>query len=357
MLEASLRVRRGTFLLEAELRLEHGVTALFGPSGSGKTTLLHALAGLVRADSARIVLDGRVLDDARTGVRVPPHRRGVGIVFQDLRLFPDRSVRDNLLYGWRRVRPGRRRLPLSEVVEVLELSPLLRRRPAELSGGERQRVALGRALLAGPDLLLLDEPLAALDERLRRQILPYVRWVHESQGVPLIYVSHALPEILDLTDRMLVLRDGRVAAHGEVFDVLAKATVDPRDRSFSTESLLRVVVVRPHEEGDYVEARVGDQTLFLPFAPRSPGAVGRVAVRPEDVVLATSRLRGVSARNQLRGRVARISGLHGRLLVHVTLAEEAVVRAEVTEEARRELGLEVGSEVHCLIKTSAFRWL
>lgn len=356
MLEASLRVRRGSFVLDAELRLERGITALFGPSGSGKTTLLHALAGLVRPESSRIVLDGRVLDDDRAGVHVPPHRRGVGIVFQDLRLFPDRSVRDNLLYGWRRVRAGRRRLPLSEVVEVLQLSPLLLRRPHELSGGERQRVALGRALLAAPDLLLLDEPLAALDERLRRQILPYVRWVHESQGVPLIYVSHALSEILDLTDRMVVVREGRVAAQGEVFDVLARTTSDPRDHSFATESLLRVVVVRPHEEGDYVEARVGDQAVFLPFAPCSPGAVGRVALRPEDIVLATARLAGVSARNQLRGRVVRISGLRGRLLVHVELSPGVVVRAEVTEEARVELGLAKGAEVYCLIKTSAFRW-
>ncbi len=359
-LSAKLRLSRGAFTMDVEMALTAPITALFGPSGSGKTTLLHCLAGLVRPQAGRITLAERVLFDASTGSFVPARQRRVGLVFQDLRLFPHRSVEDNLTYGLKLVAAGRRRLELPDVIDAMELGPLLRRRPDEISGGERQRVALGRALLAMPDALLMDEPLASLDLKLRRQILPYLRWVQERLRIPIVYVSHSLPEILELTDQVVVLRNGRVCGHGEAFEVVGSALHGALDQTFSTDALVQVRVDVLHQESRWLRATVGGeqgQEVVLPFAPLAPGTLGKVVVGPDDVMLARDRLTGVSARNQLRGRVVRITSLHGRLLVHVQVGDDAVLRAEITQDALADLGIEVGHEIYCVVKTSAFRWV
>ena len=353
ILEARFLLQRGSFALDVDLQLDEPVTALFGPSGSGKTTLLHCIAGLLRPDRGRIAVSGRVCADG--SVHLPAHQRRVGMVFQDLRLFPHRSVRDNLLYGWRMV-PEARRLEPAELVDALDIGSLMERSARDLSGGERQRVALGRALLSAPELLLMDEPLAAVDVPLRRQILPYLRWVQEHTGTPVLYVSHSLPEILELTDNVVVLEGGRVVGQGEVFEVLGRTLRGEVGEPFSTETLLRVKVVHLHEEGRWLKGSIGDQEVILPFAALSPGTEARVTLAPDDVMLTRSVLQGVSARNQLRGTITRISGLHGRRLVHVKLGEEATLRAEVTQDALNELRLELNSDVVCVVKTSAFRW-
>ncbi len=355
-LRAKLQLSRGAFHMDVDLDLAAPITALFGPSGSGKTTLLHCLAGLIRPQGGRILLGDRVLFDSDTRRFLPPRRRRVGMVFQDLRLFPHRCVEENLRYGLALVPEGRHRLEPREVIEALELDPLLVRRPDEISGGERQRVALGRALLAMPDALLMDEPLASLDLKLRRQILPYLRWVQERFEIPVVYVSHSLPEILELTDQVVVLDRGRVRGHGEVFDVVGTALHGTLDEPFFADALVSVRVEALHQEGHWLRATLGGQAVVLPFARLSPGSLGKVVVGPEDVILARERLRGVSARNQLRGKVARITSLHGRLLVHVEIGD-AVLRAEITQAARADLGVEIGSEVYCVVKTSAFRWV
>ena len=354
-LALTVGIRRSDFELDVSLDFTSQITALFGPSGSGKTTLLHSIAGLERPSRGRIVLGDRVLFDSSSGVWVPPSGRRVGLIFQDLRLFPHRSVEANLLFGYRRGRSGQRHLAPSDVVEALEIGDLLTRRPNEISGGERQRVALGRALLAVPEILLMDEPLAALDARLRSQILPYLRWVHERMEIPIIYVSHALPEVLELTDQVVVLERGSVTGQGEVFEVLGQTQEGAS--SFDATSQVPVVVEWVHEEGEFIRARVGEQDLILPFAPVSPGQVGRVALRPEDVILARQKVSGVSARNCVHGVVERISPLHGRLLVHLRIGPEAVIRAELTRSALRELEVEEGVECFGLVKTSAFVWL
>ncbi len=356
-LRANFTFRRGDFELAVDLQLPPGIIALFGPSGSGKTTLLHVLAGLLRPQEGSLHLQDRCLSDADKGLFVQPHQRRVGLLFQDLRLFPHLSAGDNLLFGHRLAGAGREGPAPKEVVEALELGPLLQRQPAHLSGGERQRVALGRALLASPGLLLMDEPLAALDLQLRRQILPYLRWVQERWQIPIVYVSHSLPEILDLTEQMVVLGQGKVCGHGEVFDVLGQTLHGEQVEPFSTASLLKVVVGFSHEEGDYVRAVVGEQELTLPFKALSPGYAGKVAVGPDDVMLALQPLSGVSARNQLKGTVVRLSPLHGRQLVHVQIAEDAVIRAELTQNAIDDLGIQIGGQVVCVVKTSSFRWL
>lgn len=345
-LDVDIRLARGEFHLEAAFTTE-GITALYGPNGSGKSTLLHAIAGLLGSVDGRISISGREVG------ALPPERRRVGVVFQDLRLFPHLDVMANLRYGHRGAACGR--IEPATVVEALELGRLLPRRPQELSGGERQRVALGRALCAMPDLLLMDEPLASVDVAMRRQILPYLRWVHEHLGLQVIYVSHGLSEILELTEEVLVMADGRLCGHGEVFEVLGRT--QHATAALATESSVRVEVDWPDEEGDHVRALIGGQAVVLPFRPVSTGTIGQVVVGPEDVMLAKHRLDGVSARNQLAGVVDRVSELHGRLLVHVRIGDDAVLRAELTRSAAAELAIEVGAPVFCVVKTSAFRWV
>lgn len=212
MLELDLTWRRGRFTLEVQTCLRERVVGLCGASGAGKSTLLALVAGLQRPDSGRIVLDGEVLVDTQAGRFVPPERRHIGLVFQDALLFPHLTVRANLLYGWQRLAPAQRRFVLEDIVALLDIGPLLARRPRLLSGGERQRVALGRALLYSPRLLLLDEPLAALDAARKQQILPFLLRIRDELGMPMLYVSHAEDEVRYLAQRVWRLQDGRLQA-------------------------------------------------------------------------------------------------------------------------------------------------
>jgi molybdate transport system ATP-binding protein len=210
VLNVDIEFRRGAFTLVARADLDVGVTGVFGPSGCGKSTLLALLAGLLRPQRGTLRFEGRALADASAGVFVPAWQRHFGLVFQDGQLFPHLSVRSNLLYGFRHLTTAERRFELDAVAELLEIAPLLRRRPGHLSGGERQRVALGRALLYSPRLLLMDEPLSSLDERLKQQILPFLKRVKEETKIPMIYVSHSRAEVDFLADRVLLMNDGRL---------------------------------------------------------------------------------------------------------------------------------------------------
>ncbi len=208
MLSIDLDFRRGAFRLQAQADFGTGVTGICGPSGSGKSTLLALLAGLLKPQAGSIQFDGETLCGA--GCFVPPWQRHFGLVFQDGQLFPHLSVRDNLLYGYRRLEPAQRRFELQPVLDLLEIGPLVTRRAAQLSGGERQRVALGRALLYSPRLLLLDEPLSSLDERLKLQILPFLRRMKEETRLPMLYVTHATAEVDYLADRVMRMDAGRL---------------------------------------------------------------------------------------------------------------------------------------------------
>lgn len=212
MLRFELEFRRGGFVLGAKADLARGVTGICGPSGCGKSTLLALIAGLLRPAEGLLAFNGDTLVDTARGVFVPPWRRHFALVFQDGQLFPHLTTRQNLLYGYRRRAPSRRRFELAEVLELLEIGALVDRRPAQLSGGERQRVALGRALLYSPSVLLLDEPLASLDDRLKQQILPFLLRVKEMAGIPMLYVSHARAEVDYLADRTLQMEPGRLVA-------------------------------------------------------------------------------------------------------------------------------------------------
>ena len=210
-LELDLRFRRGALELSAQATIEGGSTGICGPSGSGKSTLLALIAGLLRPERGFIRFDGTALTDRERGVFVPPWRRHFGLVFQDGQLFPHLSVRQNLLYGWQRLQPGERRFELGQVTQLLEIEPLLERRTAQLSGGERSRVALGRALLYSPRLLLMDEPLSALDDRLKEQILPFLKRVRDETRIPMLYVTHSRTEVEYLAERVLRIEGGRLS--------------------------------------------------------------------------------------------------------------------------------------------------
>ncbi|HEU0305790.1 MAG TPA: molybdenum ABC transporter ATP-binding protein [Lysobacter sp.] len=212
MLSFEFAYARGGFQLDARADMAGGVTGIFGPSGSGKSTLLLLIAGLLKPQAGTLRMDGDVLVDRARRVFVPAWQRHFGLVFQDGQLFPHLSVRDNLLYGHERLAPGRRLFPLDTVLQLLEIGHLLERRPALLSGGERQRVALGRALLFSPRLLLLDEPLSSLDDRLKQQILPFLKRVKDETRIPMLYVTHARAEVEFLADRILLMDRGRLEA-------------------------------------------------------------------------------------------------------------------------------------------------
>lgn len=357
LLEAKVLLRRPGLVLEAELDVGEGVTALFGPSGAGKTTLLQCVAGLVRPDRGRIVLAGRTLFDAESRTWVAPERRGVGVVFQDLRLFPHLTVEENLRFGWRGDRTERP-LTLPRVLELLELGPLRARRPPTLSGGEARRLAIGRALLASPRLLLLDEPLGGLDEARKAAVIGLLGQIRAEFALPMLLVSHSLPEILQLTTRIAVLEGGRSIGQGELHEVLGSDRVFRLAERLGLESVVEVTLGTAEPEAGLTRARLGSVELALPPVERVPGTRALVAVRAEDVILARGPVPGISAQNALPGTISRITRLSDRLLVSVDVggADGGTLRAEITARAERELAIAPGATVVCLVKTLAFRW-
>jgi molybdate transport system ATP-binding protein len=223
-LEVSAATNLGEFVLDADFKSESRVTAIFGPSGSGKTSVLNVIAGLLRPERGRVAVDGTVLLDTGAGVFVPPHRRRVGYVFQDGRLFPHLSVKGNLLYGRIFAGSSCHHAAFEEVVDLLDLGPLLRRGISALSGGEKQRVAIGRALLSSPRLLLLDEPLSSLDERRKGEVMPFLETLRDQASMPIVYVSHVFSEIERLAGTVVLMGSGRVLAVDSAGRVKAKAT-------------------------------------------------------------------------------------------------------------------------------------
>ncbi|AMN45964.1 molybdate ABC transporter ATP-binding protein [Steroidobacter denitrificans] len=355
MFSIAVSKRRIGFELEVAIEVPRpGVVALFGRSGCGKTTLVNIVAGLVAADQARIAIDGVVLEDSLLGQRVPAHRRRIGYVFQDARLFPHLDVRGNLRYAQRRASRVPARIGFDQAVQLLGLEALLRRRVHQLSGGERQRVALGRALLAQPRLLLLDEPLAALDAARRDEVLPYLEMLRDELSVPMIYVSHQFEEVLRLATHVVLMEQGRVVVQGGLDDI----SLHPRLRAIvGPESVGAVLLGRIENDGDGRLATVciGENVLSVPMRAARRGAMVRVQLLARDIILATSRPEGLSVRNMLTGRVSRVSGDDADTdLVQVDVGG-AHIMARVTREATAALGLRGGLRVWVLVKAVSIR--
>jgi len=366
-LAVDIRHRRGDFALQARFEAGAGVTALFGPSGSGKTTLLDLVAGLERPDSGRIAIDGEALVDTSTGGWIPSHLRRIGYVFQDSRLFPHLSVQQNLDYGARFARRPGQAPQRQRVVELLGLGALLDRRPGTLSGGERQRVAIGRALLASPRLLLLDEPMASVDVARRAEILPYLARVREEAGIPIVYVSHTLAEVARLADAVVLLEAGRVVAIGPVADLLSRLDLGEASRGAEAGAVLTARVAEGSDPArSPIPGGVGSDpssaiTILqhpagefrVPWTGQAPGSTVRLHVLARDVALATGAIGALSIRNRLHATIVEVGPAHGGVReVRLDAGGEALL-ARVTAETVDEMELRPGLPVIALIKSVA----
>jgi molybdate transport system ATP-binding protein len=338
----------GSFTLDARFTAPHGVTALFGRSGAGKSTLVNIVAGLIKPECGKVIVDGQALVDTGRGVFVPRHRRQVGYVFQDSRLFPHLSVRQNLLYGrWFARGNGGASGDFASVVDLLGISLLLDRAPQSLSGGEKQRVAIGRALLARPRLVLMDEPLASLDEARRAEIMPYIERLRDEAGVPILYVSHSISEVARLATTVVVLGGGTVAAVGPVADILPLADADDGG------SVLEAIVTR-HDETfqlSLLSSTAGE--LQVPRLAAPVGAKVRAYIRSRDVMLSLSPPQEISALNVLSGVIAAITPRGAQADVSLD-CNGATLLARVTAKSVERLSLGIGRPVHAVVKSVSF---
>jgi len=353
-LRVRLTRRLGTFAIDADFASEGRVTALFGRSGAGKSTLVNLIAGLLRPDEGSIAVDGVVLYDSGRSVDVPAHRRRIGYVFQEGRLFPHYSVRGNLLYGSRRAPRGTRAGRLGEITELLGIGALLDRRPASLSGGEKQRVAIGRALLADPRLLLMDEPLASLDEARKADILPYVERLRDEMHLPIVYVSHAIEEVARIADTIVLLADGKVVATGATNDILSRSDLRRLTGQFEASVILttRIVSSDPAAGTTFLAHPAG--RLTVPHLSGVPGSLVRLRVRARDVAIAVGEAGRLSIRNRLAARIAEITpGPPPAIDVRLDIAGDPLI-ATITGDALAALGLTVGQDVTALIKSTSF---
>ncbi len=344
-------VHLGDFALSVaeDLQLED-VTALFGPSGAGKTTLLRIIAGLENRAAGRIALDDAIWQDREPRKFVPPHRRSLGYVFQDGRLFPHLTVEENLRFAERRATRSDA-LTLVDVATALDLTALLQRNPASLSGGEQQRVAIGRALLRNPALMLMDEPLSALDAKRKAEIIPYIARLPQDFGIPILYVTHNVDEVTRLAKRIVLLTQGRVAAYGDAIEVLERIDLEPLAGHFKAGAVLEVRATA-HLNG-MTTLDLAGQDLRIPGTGVAPGSSVRLRIQARDVALATQPPQGLSIRNILRARILSID------LVEEIYAEVLLdvggqhLRARITREAVDDLQLANGHEVYALIKSAA----
>jgi molybdate transport system ATP-binding protein len=353
MIRFDAAIKLGAFLYEAAFESAASVS-LFGRSGSGKTVTIGLIAGLLRPDRGMIAVDERVLVDCEKGIFVPKNDRRVGLVYQDAQLFPHLTVRQNLLFGRWFAPRTERTIDFGAVVETLGIGHLLARRPGRLSGGERQRVAIGRALLSSPRLLLMDEPLAALDDERKLEVLTLIERLRDGFKVPIVYVSHSVDEVARLASPVIVFNAGHVIAAGAVDDVFGPSRVQAGESRFARSSVLTGKIVGMHAEFGLTEIRHPGGTIWLAGPAGAAGSDVRVVIKATDVTVATERPQHLSIRSVLSGKVAAIDLEDGALAaVTIDLPVHGRVVAMVTRMAVEELGLAPGRDVFALIKTVA----
>jgi molybdate transport system ATP-binding protein len=353
VLEVAAFCRFGGFTLDVAFTTgAKGLTAILGRSGAGKTSLINVVAGLARPERGRVVLDGTVLVDADRGIDLAPERRRIGYVFQEGRLFPHLSVRRNLTYGLRRSGVARNPIGFDHVVELLGLGPLLARYPASLSGGEKQRVAIGRALLASPRLLLMDEPLAALDPERKAEILPFIERLRDELEIPILYVSHMMEEVVRLADSVVLISEGRLAAQGSVEEVMSRLDLRPLTGRYDGGAVLAATVVAHDAEFGLTRLAFAGGELLVPSLALDPGERLRLRIRARDVALAVKPPEGLSILNVLAGTVREIAD-DGGPLVDLVVDVGVPLWARITARSLSGLGLRIGSPVFALVKAVA----
>jgi molybdate transport system ATP-binding protein len=349
-LTVDVRHRLGSFTLEAAFASAGGITAVFGASGCGKTTLVNVIAGLIRPDFARINVGDTVLVDTARGIDLPPHRRRIGYVFQEARLFPHLTVESNLAYGEWFTPKAERYAARAQILDLLGIAHLLKRRPRDLSGGEKQRVAIGRALLASPRLLLMDEPLASLDAARKAEIMPYLERLRDEVKIPIVYVSHSVAEVMRLASDVAVLSQGRLAAFGPAAEIAQRLDLVP-DEEREEGGVIIDMQVAAHDAGfDLTRLSSGAGDIYVPGRLGPEGTPARVRIRARDVMLALEEPRNISALNILRGTVAEISPA-GPSSVNVRLdCGGAAVVARITRHSASALGLVPGTPAFAVVK-------
>ena len=351
-LEVDIRLQVGAFSLDVQFASDAPVTALFGRSGSGKTTVLNAIAGLVKPQGGRIAVGETVFFDDR-GTSVPVQRRRVGYVFQEGRLLPHLSVRQNLLYGRFFTTESERYTDFQRIVQLLDLEHLLSRRPHGLSGGEKQRVAIGRALLASPRILLMDEPLASLDTPRKAEILYYVERLRDEVQVPIVYVSHAIDEVVRLADTVVLISEGRVAGAGTVAEMAGSMELRPYLGRFEGGAVIETRVAAHDLDWGLTRLDFAGGSLYAPDVDALVGEPIRVRIRARDVSLATDRPLNLSMQNIVAATVRAVGEGNGASVdVQVDAAGTPII-ARVTRKSVAELRLEPGKRVFALIKAVA----
>lgn len=353
MLEVEIRHRQGSFRLDASFTSDAAVTALFGRSGAGKTTVVNAIAGLLRPDEGRVAVNGQLLLDTARRVCVAARHRRVGYVFQEGRLFPHLTVRQNLVYGRFFTPPADRYAVLDQVVALLDVAPLLDRRPATLSGGEKQRVAIGRALLASPRILLLDEPLASLDPGRKGEILFYIERLRDEMRIPIVYVTHEIEEIVRLAERMVLMSDGRSVACGTVPEIMARLDLKPMTGRFEGGAVLEAVVTAQDLDYGITTLAFDGGELQCTGVDALRGERVRVRIRARDVAICLERPAATSVRNVLAGKIAEIGAYAGpEVDVRIEVGRVSVL-ARLTRRSADELELAPGRAVYALVKSVA----
>lgn len=361
LIHIDVQHRTGDFVIDAQIDSGPGITALFGKSGAGKSTIVAMLAGLIKPDAGTIRVGEQTLFDSARNINVAPEKRQVGYMFQDARLFPHMSVNKNLRYGLNRLEASKRAETFDRVVTLLGLSSVLQRHPGKLSGGEKQRVTIGRALLSNPRILLMDEPLASLDAARKSEILPYIECLRDDFNLPVVYVSHALEEVVRLADTLALISDGKIAAQGRVEDLMGRLDLAPLTGRYEAGAVLSPVVTGQVPEHKLTRLNLSGHDMYVPQVDLPDHTTVRLRIRARDVSLATNKPEGTSILNILPCTVREIetgSGPHVEVALLVSPQNDPsgspqTILARITQKSRQELNLAPGSKTHALIKAVA----
>ena len=348
-----IRRKQGNFLVNTNFTgSESGVTALYGPSGSGKTSVINMVSGLISPDKGHISVKDLCLFDSEEGINLPIEQRRIGYVFQDARLFPHISVRSNLTYGLKLTPSELRFITFDSVVELLGITHLLDRRPSRLSGGEKQRVAIGRALLTSPTMLLMDEPLASLDPRRKAEVLPFIMRLSIEYKIPILYVSHLIDEILNLADKLVIMDSGRVVASGDPEDLFSRPDVQEYISTDDHGSVISGIVDEPSNCAGLTQLRFGSLYLTVPPVQAPKGMPIRVRIAAKHVAIALKKPEDTSFHNIFQGKVHSIID-NGGPFVDVYVDIGRILLARISRHSCHKLELHERKDVFALIKTVA----